>query len=123
MAPVAVSYKVIGRHIREARQLKDLTQEDLADKLGMSSTHLGKLERGERNINLERLGQISLLLEVPLETLVAGAVTENIAAETNLPSQNNAAFLQSMEQLTKGCSAKSLNLMLRLCREVVREEQ
>lgn len=120
---MAVSYKVIGRHIREARQLKDLTQEDLADKLGMSSTHLGKLERGERNINLERLGQISLLLEVPLETLVAGAVTENITAETNLPSQNNAAFLQSMEQLTKGCSTKCLNLMLRLCREVVREEQ
>lgn len=56
---MAIEYTVIGRHIRAARKQKHLTQEDVADMIDMSPAHFGKVERGERPVNLQRLSQIS----------------------------------------------------------------
>ena len=56
-----ISYKVIGRHIRDARKSAGLTQEAAANQLGLSPEHYGKVERGERTVNLERMVQISHL--------------------------------------------------------------
>ena len=50
-----ISYKVIGRHIRDARKSAGLTQEAAANQLGLSPEHYGKVERGERTVNLERM--------------------------------------------------------------------
>ena len=69
---MSVSYKVIGRHIQEARKRMKLTQREIAEKLNMSDTYYGKIERGECRTNLERLAQISVLLNVPLEDLISG---------------------------------------------------
>ena len=44
---MSVSYKVIGRHIQEARKQAKLTQRAVAEKLNMSDTYYGKIERGE----------------------------------------------------------------------------
>ncbi len=116
---MSVSYKVIGRHIRDARRASNMTQEDLADKLEMSSAHLGKIERGERAVNLERLSQICLLLGVALETLIAGAL---IGAQLQVP-ESDTAFLSAITELSQGCSERSRKLMLRLCREVSENEK
>ena len=51
---MSVSYKVIGRHIQEARKRMKLTQREVAEKLNMSDTYYGKIERGECRANLER---------------------------------------------------------------------
>ena len=71
---MSVSYKVIGRHIQEARKRMKLTQREIAEKLNMSDTYYGKIERGECRTNLERLAQISVLLNVPLEDLISGGI-------------------------------------------------
>ena len=44
-----ISYKVIGRHIRDARKSAGLTQEAAANQLGLSPEHYGKVERGDRS--------------------------------------------------------------------------
>ena len=75
---MSVSYKVIGRHIQEARKRMKLTQREIAEKLNMSDTYYGKIERGECRTNLERLAQISVLLNVPLEDLISGCM-ENLS--------------------------------------------
>ena len=45
---MAVSYKIIGRHIRAARKASNLTQEQVAEAMKFSVAHYGRLERGER---------------------------------------------------------------------------
>lgn len=69
-----INYKTLGRHIQIARKAKHMTQEMLAEKMDVSVGHVGKIERGEKVINLERLAEISLLLNVPIEDLLAGCV-------------------------------------------------
>ena len=39
------------------------------------------------------------------------------------PYDGNEEFLESVEALTKGCSAKALRLMLRICRDIADEDK
>ena len=77
---MSVSYKVIGRHIQEARKRMKLTQRDVAEQLNMSDTYYGKIERGECRANLERLAQISVLLNVRIWCVrpVRGAISRSV---------------------------------------------
>lgn len=84
---MSVSYKVIGRHIQEARKQAKLTQRAVAEKLNMSDTYYGKIERGECRVNLERLAQISVLLHTPLEDLISGCMEQSGPADMENPKK------------------------------------
>lgn len=121
---MSIEYRVIGRNIRAARKLKNMTQEAVAEAIDMSPQHFGKVERGDRKINLQRLGQISELLNTPIETLVAGSViTENPASMSAESLPQGGTFLEDMETISKGCSDRALRLMLRLCRDIAEEDK
>ena len=51
--------KKFGLHLRQLRQQKKLTQEELADKAGMHFTYVGQIERGVRNPSLINLYKLS----------------------------------------------------------------
>ncbi|WP_138419718.1 helix-turn-helix domain-containing protein [Aquibacillus sediminis] len=55
---------LVGNKVRNLRQLKGFTQEELAEKSGLQSTYIGGVERGERNISLETLEKILTGLNV-----------------------------------------------------------
>ncbi|TAN35465.1 MAG: XRE family transcriptional regulator [Verrucomicrobia bacterium] len=52
------------------RKAKGWSQEDIAERLGMSPTGYGKIERGETDIPLSRLEQISEILDINLADLI-----------------------------------------------------
>lgn len=59
----------VHEKIKLARIAKGWTQEDLAEKLEMSINGYGDLERGNRDIKLSKLEQISDLLDIDLSSL------------------------------------------------------
>ena len=62
--------KIIKNNIRELRKKRGLTQQQLADKLGISQVHLGRLETNARSMDLEQVEKISSALGVkPYEIL------------------------------------------------------
>lgn len=70
---VAIDYTVIGSRIKQARLAKNMTQEDLADKIDISIAFLSRVERGNSHINLKRLNQLCGLLDVSEGYLLNGA--------------------------------------------------
>lgn len=58
------------RRLRSLREGKGLTQNDVAEILGMSQAAFCRLERGEIQFNLSRLLALSELYEVRLATLL-----------------------------------------------------
>lgn len=70
---MAIDYSVIGSRIKQARLAKNMTQEDLADKIDISVAFLSRVERGNSHINLKRLNQICGLLDVSEGYLLNGA--------------------------------------------------
>lgn len=59
-----VNLSKIGSSIRKIREIKGLKQETVALKLGLTTNGYGKIERGESQINLDRLNQIAEIFDV-----------------------------------------------------------
>ncbi|HWQ41197.1 MAG TPA: helix-turn-helix transcriptional regulator [Desulfosporosinus sp.] len=56
--------KVVGKNIRFYRLSKGFTQEGLAEKVDVSSTYIGYLERCQKSPSLELISTISKALEI-----------------------------------------------------------
>lgn len=122
---MCIEYTVIGRNIRSKRDVKKLTQENVAEAIGMTPGSYGNLERGQRKVNLKRLAQLSILFEVPIESLVAGAVKmpDGSYLELDQTIGGMPEFLAAMAEIAMGCSEESLRLMLQLCRDVAQVDK
>ena len=55
---------ILGRNIFHARRSKNLSQNDLAEKLDISREHLAKIETGKRRISLKLLFALAEILEI-----------------------------------------------------------
>lgn len=62
--------KQMGKRMRFARQMAELTQEQLAHKIGVSASYLGLIERGARRMNVEMLYDICVQLSVSADVLL-----------------------------------------------------
>ncbi len=56
---------LVGRNLRRIRQEKSLTQEDLAERSGISQQYISGLERGRRNPTVLSLFELAAALGVP----------------------------------------------------------
>jgi len=61
--------KKIGVKIREIREDKGYTQEELAHKANLNRAYIGYIERGERNASTETISKIAKALKVPVHKL------------------------------------------------------
>lgn len=64
---MAVSYIRIGKNIAAERNKAGMTQEVLAEHLGLSTSHLSNIERAQRKANLSMLVAICTVLDISLE--------------------------------------------------------
>lgn len=66
-----LSNKQVGERIRAIRENKNMTQIEVAEKLGMSKSNYAKYERGERKrFDREFLLQISGIIGVPVADII-----------------------------------------------------
>lgn len=63
----------IGETIRNERRRSGLSQEALADEAGLDRSHLGRIERGERNLTLLNLFRIADALGTRASKILDGA--------------------------------------------------
>ncbi len=56
----------LGKRLKEIRLSEGLTQEALAEKVGIHPTYVGKLEAGKSNLSVKLLFKISRALNVNL---------------------------------------------------------
>lgn len=69
-----LDYKRLGNRIREERLKLRLTQERLAEELGISDSYLGQLERGERSMTLETLVKLTNRFGTTIDYLMQDSV-------------------------------------------------
>jgi transcriptional regulator with XRE-family HTH domain len=62
---------VFGRRLRQIRRQKDLTQEQLAEAVGISVEFLSNIERGINAPSFETLEKLSEVLTVPVAEFFA----------------------------------------------------
>lgn len=63
----------LGAAIRALRAGQELSQEALADRAGIDRSHMGKIERGERNVTLLNVLRIADALDTSVAELMMRA--------------------------------------------------
>jgi transcriptional regulator with XRE-family HTH domain len=63
--------KALGAKIHDLRKKKNISQTELAEKLGTKHTAIGRIERGEVNTSVLVLRHIAIELEVTLNELIS----------------------------------------------------
>ena len=105
-------YKQIGIRIKAARKNAGLTQEQLSELLGCSSSFISRLETGNISTSLEKLYEISETLNIGLEVLLYDFLSETapyldpITTEIlrkleQLPSEYKLTALEMIQSLAK----------------------
>lgn len=61
---------LLGQNIRKARQEKKISQEKLALMCGLDRSYMGRIERGEVNLTVEKLYLIASVLKVDIKILL-----------------------------------------------------
>lgn len=61
--------QILGKNIQKFRKEKNLSQNQLAELLGISREHLAKIETAKRCISLKLLFQLADVLEIPEKNL------------------------------------------------------
>ena len=107
---MALDYTIIGQRIKQARLAKNLTQEDLAEKIDISVAFLSRVERGNSHINLKRLNQLCRLLDVSEGYILNGA-----------SSNSNNYLEQEFAQLLKSCSPEKQKLIYNVAKTIAEE--
>lgn len=69
-----MNYQDMGRRIRTVRRQRGLTQEELAEQVGISASFLGHLERGTRVASLETLVALCNTLKVTPDYLLSASL-------------------------------------------------
>jgi len=100
----SIDYKAMGERIRAKRLQIGLTQEKLAEKVEISTSHIGEIERGTSICSLAVIVNIANALELNLDTLVRGINDKN--ADT--------AFSEILDSLSKD----NKKLYIKLCENI-----
>ncbi|MBE9402042.1 helix-turn-helix transcriptional regulator [Acinetobacter albensis] len=60
----------IGQLIRNKRKEKNITQESLSLQCGIDRSYMGRIERGEVNLTVEKLYEIASVLKISVKDLM-----------------------------------------------------
>ncbi len=58
--------KTFGSRIQELRKKNNLTQSELAEKIGLSTNFIGMVERGERNTSVDKIFKLARAFNISL---------------------------------------------------------
>ena len=96
-----MDYKDLGARIRLIRRQKSLTQEELAERAGISASFLGHIERGTRIASLETLVVLCNTLGITPDYLLSSSLTVNDTESIAGMSDSDRARLSEFLRLAK----------------------
>lgn len=105
---VAATNIQIGKRIRALRRKKSLSQEQLAERINMSSKYLGEIERGKVNFSIDIAEKIASGLEIDLSRLF------DFHDE---PDRN--ALLEKIDGMIKEASDSDLQTIFRFLKSIL----
>ena len=109
---MTIDYKGIGKRIKAARNKRKVTQEALADAIGVTVNHISNIETGNTKLSLQVLIHIANFLAVTTDELLC----DNI-------KKCKMVFSAEIEDALSDCSdieVKLLSEILRLSKNAVR---
>ena len=103
-----INYSLIGKRIKESRQLQDLSQSALAERADLSITYISNIETACKHISLPALFSIADALDLTISDLLYGN-------QPNSPTE----YQTDLDILMEGCSPAERRFIFELARAAV----
>lgn len=97
-----VDYVAIGRRVKFYRKIANLTQADVAERLGISVSYISQIECGHTDVSLKRLDEI------------ANTINTNIELLLSVNSVNEYLDDNDIKELTKGWNEDQIKALLEI---------
>ena len=94
--------KVIGQNIKQIRLLKNLTQEELAEKLDKSINFISLIERGESGISISTIIDICNALQINSDELFNGLIDKQVVTDDEFITNSLNMFNREDKKIVKG---------------------
>lgn len=101
---------VAGRRIKEARERKNLTQEELVELVDLSSTHVSVIERGLKATKTDTFVSIANALDVSADSLLVDVLDRSALSVTS----------ELIEEISK-LSLKEQRKIIKVVRALIEE--
>ena len=95
-----MNYYESGQRIRKFRKAHQLSQEELAERIGISTTHMSHIETGNTKLSLPVLVSLATALEVSADDLLF----DNTAATRN-------SVIDDLLSLLENCSISQIKIL------------
>lgn len=105
---------ILGAAVRSARLRAGLTQEDVAERIGMASEVYGRMERGQMLPRVENLRRLCLVLNVPPHELLGLDSSEfriGFPVEDVKPRSDDSADMRRLLRRLRKLSATQVKLL------------
>lgn len=100
-----MNYYMIGQRIRKVRKAHGFSQDELASKVGISTTHMSHIETGNTKLSLAVLVDIATVLEVRTDDLLFDCERDSIS-HTN----------EELQELLASCDSNQAKTILEIVR-------
>ena len=109
-----LDYKAIGKRVKIARIRADLTQEELSEKAGLSTTHMSNIETGNSKLSLPMAVALANALSVSVDTLLC----DNVIHSKEI-------FSQEIQMLVEDCDDYEIRMLadlLKAAKDTIRRD-
>lgn len=114
---------MIGNKIKNIRELKNFTQEYMAEKLDISQAAYSKLEKGDIKVSSDKLSQIAKILDVNPEDITAFDSQKYFNSFNNVKGSNNGSIIIGADEteLIKNLYEDKISLLEKLLSNTEKE--
>ena len=96
-----MDYYEIGQRIRKIRKAHQLSQDELASKVGISTTHMSHIETGNTKLSLPVLVDLANVLQVRADDLLFENTRDSVSATAD-----------ELQKLMNSCNAQQAKTLL-----------
>ena len=102
-----MDYEKLGVRVRQQRVLNRLTQEQLAEKAGVSSSFIGHIERGEKKASVETVVALCNAMDISPSVLLQDSLSDAVLHSQLNFDQGNQELLEGLMHLLREHNQKT----------------
>lgn len=106
---IELNYVDLGRKIRKYRKAANMTQEQLADRIGMATSNISHIERATTQVSLQALVRIANTLNVSIDQLLCDSL-----------SMADSYLDKDIAQILEGCSPKEKKIVRNIIESTIK---
>ena len=91
-----MDYVGLGKRIRTQRKMLDMTQEELAAAIDVSTSFIGHIERGTRKLSVDTLVKLADALKISCDQLLQDSMDQTVSRRSSTINKNAKMLLREI---------------------------